>query len=57
MVMSDLIYSAAQSAGWALIEQPTDKEKRFLARMGIEVVTGRLEDFLASTQAATSACA
>ncbi len=55
MVMSDLIYGAAQPAGWALIEQPTDKEQRFLARMGIEVVTGRLEDFLESTQAVTSA--
>jgi hypothetical protein len=57
MVMSDLIYSAAQSAGWALIEQPTDKEQRFLARQGVEVVTGRLEDFLESAQAATSAVA
>lgn len=57
MVMSDLIYGADKPAGWALIEQPTDKEKRFLARQGIEVVTGRIEDFLESTQAATSICA
>lgn len=46
MVMSDLIYAAAQPAGWALIEQPTDKERRFLARMGIDVVSGRLADLL-----------
>jgi hypothetical protein len=38
MVMSDLIYSAANPAGWALIDNPTDKERRFLAKMGIEIV-------------------
>ncbi len=55
MVMSDLIHGSARSAGWALIEQPTDKERRFLARMGIEVVTGRLDELLAAVQAATKA--
>lgn len=38
MVMSDLIYGAASPAGWALIPEPTDKERRFLGRMGIEIV-------------------
>ncbi len=38
MVMSDLIYGAAKPSGWALIEQPTDKERRFLGKMGIEIV-------------------
>jgi len=38
MVMSDLIYGAQAPAGWALIPDPTDKERRFLARMGIEIV-------------------
>jgi hypothetical protein len=44
MVLSDLIYSAAPSpCGWALIEQPTDKERRFLKKMGIELIE---EDYL-----------
>ncbi len=39
MVMSDLIYAAGSApAGWALIEQPTDKERRFLGRKDIEIV-------------------
>ncbi len=39
MVLSDLIYSAAPSpCGWALIEKATDKERRFLKKMGIELV-------------------
>jgi hypothetical protein len=38
MVMSDLIYASARPAGWALIETPTPKEERFLARMGIEII-------------------
>ena len=38
MVLSDLIYSAATPAGWALIEDPTDKERRTLDRLGIEWV-------------------
>ena len=42
MVMSDLIYEADRPAGWALIDQPTDKERRFLGRMGIEIVPGDL---------------
>lgn len=57
MVMSDLIYGAGKPTGWALIEQPSDKEKRFLARMGIEVVTGRLADLLELAQESSSACA
>jgi hypothetical protein len=42
MVMSDLIYSAATPAGWAFIEQPTDKERRFLKKMNIVIVESNL---------------
>ena len=38
MVLSDLIHDAAQPAGWALIAAPTDKERRFCARLGLEIV-------------------
>jgi hypothetical protein len=46
MVMSDLIYGAAASAGWALIESPTDKERRFLAKMGIAIVETGAEELI-----------
>jgi len=38
MVLSDLIYSAASPAGWALIEEATDKERKFLKKLGIELI-------------------
>ncbi|MCX8086637.1 MAG: SIR2 family protein [Rhodocyclaceae bacterium] len=38
MVMSELIYGAGSPAGWALIESPTDKERRFLTRLGVEII-------------------
>jgi len=47
MVLSDLIYGAAQPAGWALIEEPTDKERRFLDKLGIELIEESLHDLMA----------
>jgi len=38
MVLSDLLYGAAEPAGWALIEDPTENERRFLDRHGIALV-------------------
>jgi len=47
MVFSDLIYDAAREpAGWALIAAPTDKERRFCARQGIEVVEADLTELM-----------
>jgi hypothetical protein len=48
MVMSDLVYGAAAPAGWALIEHPTDKERRFLGKMGIEIVEAGIAEWLAA---------
>ncbi len=54
MVMSDIIYSAASGpAGWALIEQPTDKERRFLGKMGIEIVEGSIAELIGASEVAT----
>ena len=54
MVMSDIIYSAATGpAGWALIENPTAKEKRFLAKMGIEIVEGSVAELISAEEAVT----
>ena len=38
MVLSDIIYGAAKPAGWALISNPTRKERRFCERVGIEII-------------------
>lgn len=43
MVMSDLIHGAGHPAGWALIPEPTDKERRFLKRMNIEIVAADID--------------
>lgn len=38
MVLSDVIYGAGSPAGWALIPEPTDKERRFCRKLGLEIV-------------------
>ena len=56
MVFSDLIYDAAREpSGWALIAEPTDKERRFCARMGIEIVAANVADLLLEWSADTVA--
>ncbi len=56
MVFSDLIYDAAKEpAGWALIAAPTDKEKRFCARQGIELVEATVEGLLQAWNAEVAA--
>lgn len=50
MVFSDVIFGAAKPAGWALIPHPTDKEKRYLNRLNIEIVHADVADFLAAAQ-------
>jgi hypothetical protein len=50
MVFSDVIFGADKPAGWALIPYPTDKEKRFLGRLNIEIVNADVSDFLTAAQ-------
>lgn len=38
MIMTDIVRDSDLPAGWALIPEPTDKERRFCARQGIEIV-------------------
>ncbi|THF64678.1 SIR2 family protein [Pseudothauera nasutitermitis] len=38
MLLSDFIFGAAEPAGWALIAEPNDKERRFCARLGLTLV-------------------
>ena len=48
MVLSDMIYAAGDPAGWALIAEPTDKERRFCQRQNIEIIECDTEDFLSA---------
>lgn len=38
MVMADIVYGAQEPKGWALIPAPTNKEERYCAKMGIEII-------------------
>jgi len=56
MVFSDLIYGAASPAGWAVIEHPNDKERRFLAKIGIELIEANLQDLVSDSAVERIAC-
>lgn len=43
MVFSDMIYAADSPAGWALIAEPTAKERRFCKKLGIEIIEAGVE--------------
>jgi hypothetical protein len=51
MVMSDMVYDADALAGWALIDSPTDKERRFLAKFGVEIVEADLAELIPAAAA------
>ncbi len=50
MVMSDITYGADEHRGWFLRKNPTDKEKRFAAKMGFELIEADCQDLLALVQ-------
>lgn len=50
MVLSDIIYSAAEPVkGWVLNKNPTDKERRFCKRLGLEIIDMDMAEFLQRT--------
>lgn len=49
MILSDVIYAAGEPAGWALIPDATEKEKRFCQKMNIEVIAAGVNDLLTAT--------
>jgi hypothetical protein len=57
MVLSDLIADAAPQAGWALIPEPTCKERRYCSRKGIEIIETGLAEFLEAAGAPAVALA
>ena len=50
LVLSDIMFSAGQAAGWAFIPNATDKEKRFLAKLKLGLVSADVADLLASAE-------
>jgi hypothetical protein len=46
MVMSDIVYGAAERKGWVLNNNPTDKEQRFCKKIGLEIINASVEDLL-----------
>lgn len=49
MVLSDMIYSAASPAGWALIAEPTEKERRFCKKLGLEIIEAPIAALIGET--------
>lgn len=50
MVLADILFGSARPAGWALIPNANDKEKRFLDKLGLECVDADVADFLAAAE-------
>ncbi|WP_221797270.1 SIR2 family protein [Oceanobacter mangrovi] len=46
MVLSDIIYAAGEPAGWVLLPDATDKEKRFCAKKNLEVIDADWADLM-----------
>ena len=46
MVMADMIWSAAEPAGWVFIAEPTDKERRYCKKIGLEILQCDVHDFI-----------
>jgi len=51
MLLSDIIFGAAEPAGWALIPDANDKERRFCARLGLEVIDVGLRELAGAVAA------
>ena len=47
MVLGDLTYGRAKEAGWVVLEEPTNKERKFCAKIGLEIIEMPLEEFMA----------
>jgi SIR2-like domain len=48
MVMSDIVYGAAEHKGWVLNKNPTAKEQRYCKKIGLEIIDAGVEDLLAA---------
>ena len=48
MLLSDITHGSGSPRGWALIPEPTAKERRFCAGKDIEIITSAIPDLLAA---------
>jgi hypothetical protein len=46
MVLSDMVYSADEPTGWALIPDASKKEQRFCGKLGIEIIDMDVASFI-----------
>jgi hypothetical protein len=46
MVMADMIFGAAEPAGWVFITAPTDKERRYCRKVGLAIIESDLLEFI-----------
>ncbi|NBV74500.1 MAG: SIR2 family protein [Methylococcaceae bacterium] len=46
MVMSDIVYGGDSHRGWFLRQNPSDKERRFAAKMGLELIEADCVDLI-----------
>jgi hypothetical protein len=54
MVMSDIVYAAGIPTGYALIPEPTAKERRFCHKKGINILEADIDDLMAAAGWGTS---
>lgn len=52
MVLSDIIYAAGEPAGWVLLPNASEKEKRFCTKKNLVVVEAGWQDLMAGAKAA-----
>jgi hypothetical protein len=57
MVLSDIIYGSDIKRGWALLPDATEKEKRFCAKMGIEVIDADVAELIGEERFESEAAA
>lgn len=48
MVLSDVVYAAAEPKGWVFNKNPTPKETRFCKKLGLEIVAADVAEFVAA---------
>lgn len=54
MILSDMIYAAGEPHGWVLLPEPTDKERKFCASKGLQIIEADWTDLLAAAPVGTS---
>jgi hypothetical protein len=52
MVLSDIIYAAGEPAGWALLPEPTEKERRYCKKQNLEIIEADIDELLSAANLA-----